>query len=230
MTSLQLVVAAGLFSLGGVVLGALLTPFTQLYLERKRERRAGNRAKLLVAGELLHAQMILRAVSKCKHWPTVEDGNAFLPTSAWQENRSSLVGNVHEDLWTQLVTAYALLEYDRARFVLSNRLPPRTPLEAKEAEGFKRASNDLGHLRRKLGLDGGWLDEIHDEFKPQMDILNDGFRRSLDGLSNDDLKKDDVITKVAQLAKDLGEVNRDLGDDGAWSAEINAEIKRRLKE
>jgi hypothetical protein len=62
--------------------------------------------------------------------------------------------------------AYALLETDR-RFVMANRLPPETPLPAKEADGIKRVSNDLGHLRRKLGGGGGWLDEIHDEFKPE---------------------------------------------------------------
>ena len=77
----QLVIVAGLFSLGGVVLGALLAPFTQLYIERKRERRAADRAKLLVAAELLQAQMTLRAVSEGEHWPCYEDPNAFLPTS-----------------------------------------------------------------------------------------------------------------------------------------------------
>src|SRR5579863_2256712 len=103
MPSLQLVVAAGLFSLGGVALGALLTPLTQLFLERKREARAADRARLLVAGELLHLQLTLRAVSKLKHWPAFGDGHDILPTSIWRENRSSLVGNVNPDLWNRLV-------------------------------------------------------------------------------------------------------------------------------
>ncbi|MBA2350851.1 MAG: hypothetical protein ACR2FI_02810 [Burkholderiales bacterium] len=62
-----------------------------------------------------------------------------------------------------------------------------------------------------------------------MNSLNDNFKRWLDGLSDDDLKKDAVIAKVKHLANDLGEMNRHLGDDGAWSTEINDEIKRRLK-
>jgi hypothetical protein len=227
--AVQLVVTAGLFSLGGVVLGALLTPLTQLYLERRREQRASDRAKILVAGELLHAQMTLRAASDLKHWPPVEDGKAFLPTSAWQENRSSLAGKVDEDLWNRLVTAYALLETDRARFVQATRLPPETPLPAKEAEGIKQTSNNLGHLRRKLWGGYVWPDEIDDAFKPQMDSLNDDFKRWLDGLSDDDLKKDAVIAKIKQLAQKLGEMNRHLGNDGECSIEINAEIKRRLK-
>jgi hypothetical protein len=226
--ALQLVIAAGLFSLGGVVIGALLTTFTQLYLERKREQRAADRAKLLVAGELLHAQLVLRAASKGKYWPPVEEVDAFLPTSAWRENRSSLAGSVDEDLWNQLITAYALLGTDRARFV-ANGLPPQTPLPAEVAEGMKETSNDLGRLRRKLGGGGGWLDEIHDEFKPRVDRLKDDFKRRLDVLSDDDLKKDAVMARVKQEAEDLGQLSRRLGDDGAWSAEINDEIKRRLK-
>jgi len=225
----QLVVAAGLFSLGGVVLGAFLAPLTQLFIDWKGEQHAADRAKLLVAGELLHAQMVLRATSELEHWPTVEDINSFLPTSVWQENRSSLAGKIHEDLWNQLVIAYAILETDRARFAQATRLPPETLLPTKEAEGIKEASNNLGRLRRKLGGNGGWLDELHDEFKPQVYSLNDDFKRWLDGLSDDDLNKDAVIAKATHVAKDLGELNRHLGDNGAWSAEINNYLKRRLK-
>jgi hypothetical protein len=226
----KLVIAAGLFSLGGVVIGALLTPFTQLYLERKQEQRAADQAKLLVAGELLHAQLVLGAVSKSEQWPVVENVDAFLPTSAWRENRATMARKIDEDLWDQLVMAYALLEIDRARFVAANRLPPLTPLPAKEAEGIKEAYFKLGSLRRKLvGGGGGWRDEIHHELKPGMDSLNDNFRRWLDGLSDDDLKKKGVIAKVKQAAKDIGELNQDFGDDGTWSTEINAEINRRVK-
>jgi hypothetical protein len=160
---LHLVIAGGLFSLGGVLLGGLLTPLTQLFLEWKRERNTANRAKLLVAAELLHAQMMLRTVSKGAHWPHIEDLNAFLPTSAWRENRSSIAGKVSEDLWVQIVTAYSVLEIDRFRFATANKLPANTPLTAEVAKGMKKFSNDLGQLRRQLGIGGGWLDEIEEK-------------------------------------------------------------------
>ena len=156
---LNLVIAGGLFSLGGVLLGGLLTPLTQLFLERKRERRAADRAKLLVAAELLQAQMVLRTVSEDGHWPPIEDLNAFLPTSAWRENRSSIAGNVSEDLWVQIVMAYSLLEHDRARFDAANKISAKTPLTAEVAKSMKESSNDLGRLRRQLGVGGGWVDE-----------------------------------------------------------------------
>lgn len=75
----------------------------------------------------------------------------------------------------------------------------------------------------------GWLDQLHDEFKPRVHRLNEAFKRRLDGLSDDDLKKADVIAELKRGAKELGELNRALGDDGAWSAEIYEEIERRLK-
>jgi hypothetical protein len=89
--------------------------------------------------------------------------------------------------------------------------------------------HELGQLRRQLGGGSGWLDEIHYQLKPRIASLNDDFKQMLDGLSDDDLKKGAVIAEVKQRAKELGELNRDLGDDGAWSAEINEEIERRLK-
>jgi hypothetical protein len=162
-------IIGGLFSLGGVVLGALLSPVTQLYTERKREQRAADRAKLLVAGELLHVELVLRTVSRGEHWPYLEDINAHLPTTAWQENRSSLVGQIDADLWHRLVMAYALLETDRVRFAMVSRLPPERPLPAKEAEEIKETSDNLGRLRRELGGGGGWRDEIN----PQIDSLDD---------------------------------------------------------
>jgi hypothetical protein len=159
---LKLVIAGGLFSLGGVLLGGLLAPLTQLFLERKRERRVADRAKLLVAGELLQAQMILRTVSDGVHWPPFEDLDALLPTSAWRENRSNIAGMVNEDLWVQLVMAYSVLEIDRSRFAAANALSGTTALTAEVAKGMKESSNKLGHLRRQLGVGGGWLDEIRD--------------------------------------------------------------------
>src|ERR1700680_2141619 len=121
-------IATGLFSLGGVILGALLSPLTQLYLERKRAKRAGHRAKLLIAGELLHAQLNLRTASQCTTRPIfyAEDVKAFLPNSAWLENKSSLVGTIPDDLWDQLVMTYAVFEIERAHLVLASRLPEAT--------------------------------------------------------------------------------------------------------
>jgi len=152
-------VATGVFTLVAVLVGAIASTGTQLYLAKKQEQREAARAKQLVAGELLHAQLVLRAASAGRQWPPVEDINGFLPTSAWQEKRASLPGEINEDLWEKLVLAYATLEVERARFVAADSLPPQTPLPAKESEDMKEFAKQLGELRRKLGGGGGWLDE-----------------------------------------------------------------------
>jgi hypothetical protein len=162
---LQLVIAGGLFSLAGVLLGGLLSPLSQLLLERKREGRAAHRAKLLVAAELLHAEMRLRAVSEGEHWPPIEDLDAYLPTSAWRENRSSIAGMVSEDLWVELVMTYCLLEHDRSRFATANRIQAAMPLTAEVAESMKESATKLGRLRRQLGVGGGWLDGVEAKLK-----------------------------------------------------------------
>jgi hypothetical protein len=165
MRETKVVVATGLFSLAGVGLGALLVPLTQVYVQNNQEQRAAERAELLVAGELLHAQLTLRAAAASTNWPPLEDIDRFLPTSAWQDGRSSLAGKIDEDLWNKLVMAYAFLEIDRVRFVMANRVLPVKPLLAEDAEGLNRASNNLDVLRRQLGGGGAWLDEIQDEIE-----------------------------------------------------------------
>ncbi len=192
MTQLQLVVAAGLFSLGGVLLGALLTPLTQVILERVRERRASKRARRLIAGELLHAQMILRTIWQTGTWPPIEDIDSFLPTSAWREHQSSLVGYVDDELWDRLSMTYAMMGRERDRFTNASRLPAATQVGAEVARGFKATSNDLGKLRRKLtkGGVGGWLDEMHDEIKAKREAL---------GISEEEFE-----TKLAEVSNRRG--------------------------
>jgi len=160
-------IATGLFSLGGVVLGAILSPLTQLYLERQREKRAGHKARLVVAGELLHIQLNLRTASKTKNRLIfyAEDINSFLPNSAWLENKSILVATAPADLWDELVMMYAILGSERALLISASRLPGinlATPLvTAEEAEHFKLNAAKVGRLRRKLSGGGGsWPDEI----------------------------------------------------------------------
>ena len=150
------------FGLIGVVVGALMTGGTQLFLERRREQRDLRRAKRLVTGELLHASLIFRNLAKLKSWPAFPDASTMLPTSAWQENRAHLAGALDEDLWNQLVTAYSVLEIDRARLTTAKDISPGTPLTDEVIEGMKETARDLERLRRALGGSGGWLADIGD--------------------------------------------------------------------
>ena len=208
--------ATGLFALGGVIVGAGASTWGQVYLESKREKRESDRAKRLVAGELLHLQLILRAAAAGPNWPLISDVNAHLPNTAWQEFRSRLVDTVDDDLFNELVLTYAELEADRARFVAAFNLGDK-PLSALEATSLIKMSNTLGRLRRRLGdTGGGWSDELVEE-------TVDSFTQVFDGLSDDDLKNEALVAKVKQIANELAPLKHD-GD--SWLAEINQRLER----
>src|SRR6266851_99180 len=114
--ALLTVLASGIFGLLGVIVGVVGTTGTQIFLDWKRGRREGDRAKQLVAGELLHIELLMRSISIARGWPSHADADEFLPTSAWRENRTRLAGRIDGDLWERLVRAYAILELDRARY------------------------------------------------------------------------------------------------------------------
>lgn len=83
------VIATGLFTLAGVVIGVLLIPLTQLFLKGKQEKGMADKAKGLVALELIHNQLILRAASRGKNWPLAEDSAAARPTECVSLRRRS---------------------------------------------------------------------------------------------------------------------------------------------
>jgi hypothetical protein len=208
--------ATGLLTLVGVIVGAGASTWGQVYLESKREKREADRAKRLVAGELLHLQLVLRAASQGPGWPLIRDVNAHLPNAAWQEFRSRLVDTVDEDLFNQLVMVYAALEADRARFVTAFNLLDK-PLAASEATSLMETSFKLGRLRRRLGDGGGgWPDDIAEEGIGY-------FMQMFDGLSDDDLKNEALVAQVKQIANELAPLKHD-GD--AWLAEINQRLER----
>jgi hypothetical protein len=184
-------------------------------LESRREKREGARAKRLVAGELLHVQLVLRAAAVGPDWPLISDVNAHLPNAAWQEFRVRLVDMVDDDLFNELVMTYAQLEADRARFVTAFNLRDK-PLAASEATSLIKMSYKLGRLRRRLGGGGAWPDEIAEEGV-------DFFTQMFDGLSDDDLKNEAVVAEVKQIANELAPRKHD-GD--SWLAEINQRLER----
>jgi hypothetical protein len=161
--ALLAVFASGVFGLLGVVVGVVGTTGTQVFLDWRRERREGDRAKQLVAGELLQAQTIIRGASVYKAIPAVPDADGVLPTSAWRENRSRLAGHIDMNLWNQLVLAYTGLEIERMRFSAASKIPTAQHLTPEQIEAYKKSARDLGQLRRRLWPSGGWSDDLEDQ-------------------------------------------------------------------
>jgi hypothetical protein len=161
----ELALASGAFGLIGVVVGVVGTTGTQIFLDGRRERREGNRAKQLVAGELLQAQTIIHAASTHKAILPVADVDWVLPTSAWRENRSRLAGHIDMKLWNQLVLAYTGLEVERMRFSGASKIPTELPITPEQIEAFKKMARALGQLGRKLWPTGALSEDIEDQME-----------------------------------------------------------------
>jgi hypothetical protein len=157
-----LALASGGFGLLGVVIGVVGTTGMQMLLDGRRERREGERAKVLVTGELLQDQRIMQALALIKHWPNT-DPDAMLPTSAWRENRSRLAGHLDEDTFNALVMIYSILEIDRSHFVMASERP--LEMSDSTAELLEKNANDIAELRRSMGARGSWPDYSEEEKK-----------------------------------------------------------------
>ena len=142
-------VSQAIFGLIGVVVGALTTGGTQLYLAWRGERREIRRAKRLVASELAQNGVLLAAVSAQKQVPYYAEGRPLV-TSAWEQTRSHLALALDEDLFTRLALAYSLLETDRERLRMAMNAPDESPALAEMAASVGRVAEDLEELRREL--------------------------------------------------------------------------------
>jgi hypothetical protein len=208
-------IASGLFALGGVIVGAVATTGSQVYLEGKRDARTSDRAKRLVAGELLHVQLMLRSIVAHGEWPVVGGGEVFLPTSAWKEHRALLADSVDQDLFEALVIAYAGLDFDQARIDHAGTIPPR-PLPDEALLNLKRAGFQLGGLRRRItGGGGGWLDEGFEEVRKPFEDLVDGY-------SEEALEDASLVAQLRELASEIAGLSDDEGPD--WLREINRKL------
>jgi hypothetical protein len=218
--------ATGLFALGGVIVGAVTTTGGQVFLDSRRERSKANRAKRLVAGELLQAQLILRSIAETKTWPPFDDVDAYLPTKGWQEYRSRLVDTLDQDLFDHLVMAYAQLEIDRMRFsMFTKRVPPDDQMTIPEALGVWHSFYELGRLRRRLDAGGsGWIDEMENPVRLQVESL----LQQIDALSDDVLPRDARLAMLREFATRLSALKEDIPAE--WLAESLAEVSRRLQE
>jgi hypothetical protein len=142
-----------IFGLVGVIVGGLLTGGVQLWLEQRKEKRAVSRAKRLVQGELLNAILIYRSMysTASKTWPYYPDPTTALPTSAWQEHRADLASVLDEQLWQELVWAYALIEVDRTHLAVAKDSAPAIPLTEPVIEDLKKSVERFEELYRQLG-------------------------------------------------------------------------------
>jgi hypothetical protein len=151
--------------------------------------------------------------------PSQRCGNQDLATlrrrrclKGWQEYRSRLVETLDQDLFDHLVMAYAQLEIDRMRFsMFAKRVPPDDQMPIPEALGVWHSFYELGRLRRRLDAGGiGWIDEMDDPVRPQVESL----LQQIDPLGDDVLPMDARVAMLREYATRISALKEDILPSG----------------
>lgn len=145
-----LAIIAAVSGLVGVILGGLITGGFQVFLDERTNRRALQRAKRVVAGELLQVQIVLRAEAKTTSWTSYSDVNATLPVGAWEENRE-YIATIDEDLFSHLVGVYTLITMLRNAFVTAQDASPPLTKKPDHVQMMTTLVPAIDVLRQRLG-------------------------------------------------------------------------------
>jgi hypothetical protein len=94
-----------------------------------------------------------------------------------------------------------------------------------EALGVWHTFYELGRLRRRIDAGGsGWIDEMDDPVRPQVESL----LQQIDTLGDDVLPMEARVAMLREFATRLSALKEDIPAE--WEAESLAEVSRRLQE
>ena len=102
-----LVVEAGLFALGDVIVGGVLNGLVSWGLARSAARSNARVAALLVYEELLQSMPALLGLRKEKSWGWLKAAHDFGRRDVWEENRAILGHALDPDAYMALAAGYS---------------------------------------------------------------------------------------------------------------------------
>lgn len=100
----------------GLIVGGLLTVATQMWNERRQDKKRGYLARKLVAAEMAQAHLTLASLINLPTWPNVSNVDALVPTTAWAQHKPVLATKVDQEIWDGLVKVYSVLESHKVVF------------------------------------------------------------------------------------------------------------------
>jgi hypothetical protein len=96
----------GIITLAAVIVGALIAGGLDFFFEARREKADLRQAKRLVGDEIQTIWVNLTALADARTAPTyplgAETADAFLPTIAWEANKTTLARHLSDDDWEEL--------------------------------------------------------------------------------------------------------------------------------
>jgi hypothetical protein len=100
------------FGLVGVLVGALVSGGTDLYLKKREEAANLRQARRLVGDELESIHIAFRLMFRERHVPRLDLEN-FLRFDAWEANKATLAKAMSDTQWGRLGTLYSGLGLSR---------------------------------------------------------------------------------------------------------------------
>lgn len=167
---LEFAVIAGLFSLAGVIIGALVTTGTQLYLEKKRENRETQRAARLIDSDLMFAEVAAESCINNKKWWVKSQR---LTTDGWQQYRDIIVSKLSWSDWVAVMVAIqAVNQLQEARDAYLNIQLAEMTMDSKMdniVASAKRHNLDIVHPAPAIPVD-----IIATQIKPKLVHISGG--------------------------------------------------------
>lgn len=134
--------SSAIIGLLGVVVGAIITTGTQIWLERQKTNVGARRAKRLVYHELMQSCTALHILADEQVEPNVIRLalDQLLPKVVWDEYRPDLAGTLNDTDWQTLLNAYSMLEVLRKLLQTHGILGSQAPDAPEEAMTSLRAT------------------------------------------------------------------------------------------
>jgi hypothetical protein len=139
-------VIAAIFGLVGVVLGGLLSGGVTYIMERRREQHETRAASRLLAEELRRAISFIHGVLRPIEGDWQSRAFAELDLDVWKQNRALLASALREDAWTDVASAFEIVE---------SLKDERWPMDRQE-EAIEALDHGLHALGRIVGSEQFW--------------------------------------------------------------------------
>ena len=151
------VVEAGLFALGGVIVGGVLNGLVSWALARNAARSNARVAALLVYEELLQSMPALLGLRKEKTWGWLKAAHDFGRRDVWEENRAILGHALDPDAYMALAAGYSGLASAAEMAARSDHAEPISDPEGESlATTYLTINRGLSYLGLLLHRPNWW--------------------------------------------------------------------------
>lgn len=180
---------AGLFALGGVIVGGVLNGLVSWFLARSTARSNARVAALLVYEELMQSLPALLGLREHRTWGWLKAAHDFGRRDVWDENRTVLGHALHPDAYMAIAAGYSGLASAAETASRTDFAESITDADGKSlATTFRTINRGLSYLGLLLHRPSG----LHPLARR---AFNQRTQKHIDGLLKQDRKYQDFMAE-----------------------------------